>query len=112
MAIYKAKCHNAICTLVSASPSLESLYNLKSKKIIGHKLLSQFHKTELPEINVIDMNNFKPSSKSWISKQIYDETLKNLKDKNQVLFFKSSRVRTNKNLCQLSCSGAVSSLCC
>ena len=106
MAIYKAKCHNAICTLVSASPSLESLYNLKRKKIIGHKLLSQFHKTELPEINVIDMNNFKPSSKSWISKKIYDETLKNLKDKNQVLFFLNRRGYAPTKICA-SCHAAL-----
>jgi primosomal protein N' (replication factor Y) len=32
MAIYKAKCNDAICTLVSASPSLETLYNLKSNQ--------------------------------------------------------------------------------
>ena len=51
------------------------------------KTCALYVKKELPEIKVIDMNNFKPSSKSWISKQIYDETLKNLKDKNQVLFF-------------------------
>ena len=106
MAIYKAKCNDAICTLVSASPSLETLYNLKSKKIISHKLLSQFHKTELPEIDVIDMNASKPSSKSWISKQIYDETLKNLKNKNQVLFFLNRRGYAPTKICA-NCHAAV-----
>ena len=106
MAIYKAKCNDAICTLVSASPSLETLYNLKSKKIISHKLLSQFHKTELPEIDVIDMNASKPSSKSWISKQIYDETLKNLKNKNQVLFFLNRRGYAPTKICA-NCHAAI-----
>ena len=31
MAIYKAKCSQSICALVSASPSLHSLYNSKNQ---------------------------------------------------------------------------------
>ena len=46
MAIYKAKCTNAICALVSASPSLESLFNINHKKVKIHRLDNQFHPTE------------------------------------------------------------------
>jgi len=99
MAIFKAKCANAICTLVSASPSLESLYNLKNHKIISHQLSNQFHQTELPEIAVIDMNALKPGPRSWISKTIYDETIKVLKKQGQVLFFLNRRGYAPTKIC-------------
>ena len=106
MAIYKAKCCNAICTLVSASPSLETLYNSKKNKIIKHQLKNQFHKTELPEISIIDMNISKPGSRSWISKKIYDETLDVLKKKGQVLFFLNRRGYAPTKICS-SCHTSV-----
>ena len=99
MAIYKAKCTNAICTLVSASPSLESLFNVNCQKINSHRLVSQFHRTKLPEISVIDMNVSKPSAKSWISKKIYDSTMKVLKNKGQVLFFLNRRGYAPTKIC-------------
>ena len=99
MAIFKAKCNNAICTLVSASPSLESLYNLNNHKIISHQLANQFHQTELPEIAVVDMNALKPGPRSWISKTIYDETIKVLKKQGQVLFFLNRRGYAPTKIC-------------
>ena len=111
MAIFKAKCNNAICTLVSASPSLESLYNLNNHKIISHQLANQFHQTELPEIAVVDMNALKPGPRSWISKTIYDETIKVLKTRSGFIFSKSSRICPYENLCKLPCNNPMSKLC-
>ncbi len=106
MAIFKAKCSNAICTLVSASPSLESLYNLNNQKITSHQLENQFHKTDLPEIEIVDMNVLKPGSKSWISKTIYDETIKVLKNQGQVLFFLNRRGYAPTKIC-VNCHATV-----
>ena len=106
MAIYKAKCTNAICALVSASPSLESLFNINHKKVKIHRLDNQFHPTELPEISIIDMNTSKPSSKSWITKIIYDTTIKVLKNKGQVLFFLNRRGYAPTKICS-NCHAAV-----
>ena len=106
MAIFKAKCSNAICTLVSASPSLESLYNLNNQKITSHQLENQFHQTDLPEIEVVDMNVLKPGSKSWISKTIYDETIKVLKNQGQVLFFLNRRGYAPTKIC-VNCHATV-----
>ena len=106
MAIYKAKCYNAICALVSASPSLESLYNIQKNKVFKHKLNNQYHKTQLPEISLIDMNSSKPSSKTWISKKIYDETLNILKKKGQVLFFLNRRGYAPTKICS-NCHTAI-----
>jgi primosomal protein N' (replication factor Y) len=106
MAIYKAKCSQCICTLVSASPSLESLYNSENQKITSHQLAYQFHQTELPQISIIDMNIHRPSSKSWISKDVYDETMSVLKNKGQVLFFLNRRGYAPTKIC-VSCHTAI-----
>ncbi len=106
MAIYKAKCSQSVCTLVSASPSLESLYNSENQKITSHHLTQQFHQTALPQISIIDMNVHRPSSKSWISKEIYDETMSVLKSKGQVLFFLNRRGYAPTKIC-LSCHMAI-----
>ncbi len=106
MAIYKAKCSQSVCTLVSASPSLESLYNSDNQKITSHHLTQQFHQTALPKISIIDMNVHRPSSKSWISKEIYDETMSVLKSKGQVLFFLNRRGYAPTKIC-VSCHTAI-----
>ncbi len=99
MAIYKAKCNNACCVLVSASPSLETLYNVQKQKIQNHQLTHQFHQTELPIVEVIDMNVSKPSSKTWISKTVFDQTMSILKKKGQVLFFLNRRGYAPTKIC-------------
>ena len=52
MAIYKAKCSKALCLLISASPSLESLHNSYQDKFKIHNLSNQFHKTQLPLVEI------------------------------------------------------------
>ena len=106
MSIYKAKCNNAICILVSASASLESLFNVNQKKIKIYRLENQYHSTELPEISIIDMRALKPSSKSWITKIIYDTTIKVLKNQGQVLFFLNRRGYAPTKICT-NCHAAV-----
>jgi primosomal protein N' (replication factor Y) len=99
MAIYKAKCSKALCLLISASPSLESLHNSYQDKFKIHNLSNQFHKTQLPLVEIVDMNKSKPSSKAWISKQVFDETNKILKQKGQVLFFLNRRGYAPSKIC-------------
>ncbi len=99
MAIYKAKCSKALCLLISASPSLESLHNSSQDKFKIHNLSNQFHKTQLPLVEIVDMNQSKPSSKAWISKQVFDETNKILKQKGQVLFFLNRRGYAPSKIC-------------
>ena len=99
MAIYKAKCSKALCLLISASPSLESLHNSNQRKFHIHHLSNQFHKTQLPSVEIVDMNQSKPSSRAWISKQVFDETNKVLKQKGQVLFFLNRRGYAPSKIC-------------
>ena len=99
MAIYKAKCSKALCLLISASPSLESLHNSNQRKFYIHHLSNQFHKTQLPSVEIVDMNQSKPSSRAWISKQVFDETNRVLKQKGQVLFFLNRRGYAPSKIC-------------
>ncbi len=99
MAIYKAKCSKALCLLISASPSLESLHNSNQRKFHIHHLSNQFHKTQLPSVEIVDMNQSKPSSRAWISKQVFDETNRALKQKGQVLFFLNRRGYAPSKIC-------------
>ena len=99
MAIYKAKCSKALCLLISASPSLESLHNSNQRKFHIHHLSNQFHKTQLPSVEIVDMNQSKPSSRAWISKQVFDETNRVLKQKGQVLFFLNRRGYAPSKIC-------------
>ena len=99
MAIYKAKCSKALCLLISASPSLESLHNSNQRKFNIHHLSNQFHKTQLPSVEIVDMNQSKPSSRAWISKQVFDETNRVLEQKGQVLFFLNRRGYAPSKIC-------------
>ena len=99
MSILKASKEKAMCLLVSASASLETLYNVKKDKIKQHHLNSQFFKTSLPKIQLIDMNLSKPSSTSWISKEMFEKTSLVLKNKGQVLFFLNRRGYAPTKMC-------------
>ena len=99
MSIFKASTEKAMCLLVSASPSLETLFNVKNNKIKQYHLNSQFSKTSLPKIQLIDMNKFKPSSTSWISKEMFEKTNKVLQNQGQVLFFLNRRGYAPTKMC-------------
>jgi primosomal protein N' (replication factor Y) len=99
MSILKASKEKAMCILVSASPSLETLYNVKKNKIKLHHLSAQFFKTSLPNIRLIDMNISKPSSTSWISKEMFEKTNHVLQTQGQVLFFLNRRGYAPTKMC-------------
>ncbi|MDC0861058.1 primosomal protein N' [Alphaproteobacteria bacterium] len=99
MAILKASKERAMCILVSASPSLETLYNVKKNKIKLHTISAQFFKTSLPIIQLIDMNKSKPSSTSWISKYMFEKTNQVLQNEGQVLFFLNRRGYAPTKMC-------------
>ncbi len=115
MAILKASKENALCLLVSASPSLETLQNIRLNKINQHHLFNQYFKTSLPIISLIDMNSSKPSSTSWISRQMFEGT-KNVLEKNgQVLFFLNRRGYAPTSMCStchstIQCKNCASNL--
>lgn len=55
VAVYRAKLNNATCVLGSATPALESLYNVKIGKYHLNRLTKRVDDRKLPLIHVIDM---------------------------------------------------------
>ena len=55
VAVYRAKLNNATCILGSATPALESLYNVKMGKYHLNRLTKRVDDQKLPLMHVIDM---------------------------------------------------------
>ena len=55
MAVVRASIEKFTLVLVSATPSLETIYNIDQKKYFHVRLLNKFSKTPEPKIKVIDM---------------------------------------------------------
>jgi primosomal protein N' (replication factor Y) len=55
VAVYRAFINKAVCVLGSATPSLESLYNVEKGKYAIDRILNRVDNRELPKIHVVDM---------------------------------------------------------
>ncbi len=55
VAVYRAKLHDAVCLLGSATPSLESIANVRAGKYRLQKLTRRVDHRELPAIDIVDM---------------------------------------------------------
>jgi len=83
--IKKASIERIPIILGSASPSLESLFNIKEKQFILHKLPDRTGVAKLPNIRLIDKNSYKEKNGFTISAlQAIEEHLAN---KNQIFIF-------------------------
>jgi len=91
MAITRAKYEGVQVYLVSATPSLETYYNIKKKKFHHLKLEKRFNNNLLPQTKIVDLN----SSSFKKNKILADETIamieEYLAENNQVLFFLNKR---------------------
>ncbi|TYB31850.1 MAG: primosomal protein N' [Candidatus Mcinerneyibacterium aminivorans] len=104
VAIMRAKKENIPVVLGSATPSLESFYNVKtSKKYNYYELSERYKKAKLPEVEIIDMKNKKERNTNFypFSKTLINE-LKKRKEKNEqsIIFLNRKGYNT-----YLSCKG-------
>ncbi|MDR1256099.1 MAG: primosomal protein N' [Puniceicoccales bacterium] len=60
VAVYRAKLNSAVCVLGSATPSLESLFNVQNKKYHLNLLTNRVDGSVLPTIEVVDMGGENP----------------------------------------------------
>ncbi len=81
--------------LVSATPSVETFYYAKTKKIKGFSLLKRFNDNDLPEITMVKTQDSQSIAKS-ISKKIYEKINKG----EQVIVYLNQKGYSNN----LSCS--------
>ncbi len=91
MAISRASFENIPINLVTAIPSVETYVNIKKKKYNISKIENRYKNASLPNYEIVDLNNIKLDSQSWLSKNIIQKVNSHLEKKDQVLFFLNRR---------------------
>ena len=72
MAISRASFENIPINLITAVPSIETYENIKKGKYSLSKLKQRYLNASLPNYEIINLNNTKLESQSWISKEIIE----------------------------------------
>lgn len=101
MAVMRAKLLNIPILLVSATPSLETMMNVKKAKYILHTLTSRYNFINLPSIQLID-NKTSPKIRkgSLLTKELVNAMLTTLHAKEQCLLFINKRGYASYVVCQ------------
>ena len=100
MAISRASFENIPINLITAVPSIETYDNIKKGKYSLSKLDQRYLNASLPKYEIINLNNSKLESQSWISKETIEKVKFHLEKKDQVLFFLNRRGFSPHVLCK------------
>jgi len=100
MAISRASFENIPINLITAVPSIETYDNIKKGKYSVSKLNQRYLNASLPKYEIINLNNLKLESQSWISKKTIEKVKFHLEKKDQVLFFLNRRGFSPYVLCK------------
>ena len=106
MAIARCSFENATAALVSATPSMESLFNAREQKYYHLNLPKRVGVAGLPSIKIINMRNEKMEKDTWISPSLKSSIIETLEKKEQVLLFINRRGYAPLTLCN-SCGGKI-----
>ncbi len=109
MAVVRGQIANAIVILSSATPSLESLNNVKLGKYISLSLPKRYGNALMPKIHLIDMKKAKTEKGRWISDVAFTAIENALKSEEQVLLYLNRRGYAPLTICgscgfRLECS--------
>ncbi len=96
MAVLRASIEKIPIILSSATPSLETMYNVYLNKFDKVILSSRFKNISLPEVNIIDMKN----QNSIISEKLHNAIEKRLQQNEQVLIFLNRRGYAPIKICK------------
>lgn len=92
VAILRAKQHNAIVVLGSATPSLESYHKAKTGEYILYELKQRAKTAKSPHIHIVDLKEeLKNHNKSIFSQKLHDLILDRLAKKEQIMLFINRR---------------------
>jgi len=100
MAISRASFENIPVNLITAVPSIETYDNIKKGKYSLSKLEHRYQNASLPNYEIINLNNTKLETQSWLSKKIIQKVNFHLERKDQVLFFLNRRGFSPHVLCK------------
>ena len=91
MAVVRASIEKIPLLLVSATPSLETSYNILKKKYDKVSLTHKYQQIPFPRVEIVDMKKEKLKKDEWISKTLRVQIEKNIIEKKQVLLFINKR---------------------
>jgi len=101
IAVVRAKLNHACCIVGSATPSLESLYNVKAGKYDVVKLTKRVDNRQLPKVTIVDMRlEFRKNKKETILSQSLVEGLRERFEKReQSILFLNRRGYSRQMIC-------------
>ncbi len=101
VAVYRAFINKAVCVLGSATPSLESLYNVEKGKYAVDRILNRVDNRELPKIHVVDMCRETSPEKvaSPISRLLADKLRDRYEKQEQSILFLNRRGFSTSMMC-------------
>lgn len=100
MAVVRAHTGQIPIVLSSATPSLETMYNVQQKKYAHVILHERFGKASMPKIQCVDMRSFKMPATQFISPPLLEALKKTIADKQQAMLFLNRRGYAPLTLCR------------
>ena len=100
MAIVRARHENIPALLVSATPSLETEFNIENNRYQRLHLPIRHNNAAMPVVKFIDMRNIKLENGKWITEPLKNAIIKTLGNKNQVMIFMNRRGYAPLMLCK------------
>lgn len=102
VAVYRASQNGALCIVGSATPSLESLYNVERGKYAVDRMLKRVDHCELPRIHLVDMRREGLTGRhkgSPISSLLAEKLMDRFEKKEQSILFLNRRGFSTSLLC-------------
>lgn len=102
VAVYRAHLAGAVCIVGSATPSLETLYNVEQGKYAVDRLLKRVDKRQLPKIHLVDMRREGLSGRakgSPISSMLAEKLYDRFEKREQSILFLNRRGFSTSLLC-------------
>jgi primosomal protein N' (replication factor Y) len=100
MAVVRAHLGNIPIVLSSATPSLETIFNVQQKKY-GHVVLPErFGKAVMPQIELVDLREHKMAAQNFISPPLFEALKHTIAEKQQAMLFLNRRGYAPLTLCR------------
>ncbi|MDP9128656.1 MAG: primosomal protein N' [Pseudomonadota bacterium] len=100
MAVVRAHTGNIPIILSSATPSLETMYNVQHKKYDHVVLRQRFGNASMPKIDCVDLRQFKLPSQQFISPPLFEALRQTVAQQQQSMLFLNRRGYAPLTLCR------------
>jgi len=100
MAVMRGAMLKHSVVLASATPSLETLWNIQSKRYNHVQLLDRFGGAHMPDMHMVDMREDKPETGEFISPTLHNAIDVTIKTGEQALLFLNRRGYAPLTLCR------------